>query len=145
MSIQKAVEFIKSSGKEDIKGKLKGIQTSDKNKAIATIVNIGHDSGFDFTAGEYEQAAQEVVLILNQEHKSIEDLRASKHDLNGNGCSGCAACATCTLCLACLTCAWCVVIPIAGAAAIAADAMGIISAAATLSTSVATSVAASVQ
>ena len=145
MSIQKAVEFIKSSGREDIKGKLKDIQTSDKNKAIAAIVNIGHDSGFDFTAGEYEQAAQEVVLILNQEHKSIEVLRASKHDLDGSGCSGCAACAACTLCLACISCAWCVVIPFAGEAVIAADAMGVISAAATLSSTVATSVAAAVQ
>ncbi len=145
MAIQKAVEFIKSSGREDIKEKLKGIQTNDKAKAIEAIVGVGHEFNFDFTAGEYERAAQEVVLRLNEGHKSIEDLEVDVHELNGSGCSGCAACAACTVCLACLTCAWCVVIIIAGEGAIAADAAAVISAATALTTSTATGVAAAVQ
>ena len=145
MALEKAVKFIKDSmGSSDIKEKLKGIDVSDKNKALQTITKIGEELGYEFNADEYEQAAKEMYLLYDVEHKGIEEIYANESESNCT-CSGCAACAACTACLACISCAFCIAIPIAGEAVIAADAAGVVSAAASLSTGVSTGVAVAAQ
>lgn len=145
MAIQKAVEFIRNCNRDDIKARLNGISTDNKDQAIQTIVNIGREVGFDFTASEYEQAAQEVAMLLVQERKSIEDVKAEGGDSTNCKCTGCTACLACAGCLLCIGCAWCVIIPFGGEAVIAASSVGAISAAAAVATGPATATATSFQ
>lgn len=145
MALEKAVKFIRDSMvSSDIKEKLKGIDVSDKNKALQTITKIGEELGYEFNADEYEQASKEMYLLYNVKHKGIEEIYTNESDSNCT-CSGCAACAACTACLACISCTFCIVIPIAGEAVIAADAAGAVSAAASLATGVSTGVAMAAQ
>ncbi len=145
MALEKAVKFIKDSmGSSEIKEKLKGIDVGNKDKAIQLITEIGNELGYEFNSDEYEQAAKELYLLYDVAHKGIEEICTNESESNCT-CSGCAACAACMACLACISCAFCVVIPIAGEAVIAADAAGVISAAASLSTGVSTGVAMAAQ
>ena len=148
MSALNAVEFIRRSGRDEIKSKLQTVGTGDKEAALKAIAEVGRGAGFDFTAEEYEQAAQEISLVLDPDHqvpKGIEKLQVTGPSAANCTCTGCAACVACEACLACVSCLWCVVIPIGGEAVVAADAAGVISTATSLATSVSTSVASAAQ
>jgi hypothetical protein len=147
MSIENAVKFIRFCVRDNnIQAKLKSIDSSNKDRAIKAIVAIGKDHGYDFSVKEYEEAASSLFVLYEVDKKGIEELKNMNESTTTNcTCSGCAACAACTACLACISCAWCVVIPFGGEAVIAADAAAVISAAASLSTGVATGVAVAAQ
>ncbi|MDR1903061.1 MAG: Nif11-like leader peptide family natural product precursor [Treponema sp.] len=147
MAIESAVKFIRHAVSDNtVKEKLKDVRTSDKTAAVAEIVRIGKESGFDFTEAEYEEAAAGAYTLLNVKEKGIEELKTIEDaPLSNCSCTGCSACAACLTCLACISCAWCVVIPFGGEAVIAADAASAISAATIASVGVSTAVATAAQ
>lgn len=133
MSEQNAHAFIiKARTEKSLQGKLEGIDVSDKKGAIKKIVEVGAAAGLEFTADEFEQAAQKRFLV---ERGGVQELTLKGDStLSACNCTGCAACAACLACLACVSCAWCIVVPFGGEAVIAADAAAVISAAAAAAT-----------
>jgi hypothetical protein len=155
MSLKNAMEFIIKAQKDlsvknvlenqfgHLKSAARGAILEDKEKIINQIVQVGSATGHQFTAAEYLQAAE---LLLIQQRTQPEELGTMSNDLlKGCACTGCAACAACVGCLACVSCAWCIVVPFGGEAVIAADAAAVIMAATTTATTAAVGVAVAAQ
>lgn len=144
MSEQNAHAFIlKARTDKTLQNSLKGIDVSDKKKAIQKIVEAGAAAGLKFTAKEFEQAA---MVKYISERGGVQELPLKGDStVSACNCTGCAACAACLACLACATCAWCIIIPIGGEVAIAADAAAIISAAAAAATAASYGIATAAQ
>lgn len=64
--------FEKVEQDEQLQERLKKVQTENKAKAQASIVNIGKETGYDFSTEDLQQVAQEVVASI-QQNEELDD------------------------------------------------------------------------
>jgi len=72
MSLEQAQEFIEQVNKDEaLAQRLKAVSTEDKDAALAQVVSLAAESGYSFTAAEYEQASTALIEAALADGESI--------------------------------------------------------------------------